>query len=1454
MLHSLDRLGRCPSPQVVAPLPERAILMDTKTCPSPGQLTAFVLGTLDEPQITSIAEHLDLCPTCEQAVAGMEDITDSVVDGLRRRSGEFQALSAEPELPEILGDYRLIRVLGRGGMGVVYEAEQIALGRRVALKVLPQQARLDPRLLSRFRREAQAAARLHHTHIVPVFGVGEADGVPFYVMQLIHGRGLDSVLRTRRSARKVGRDVTPTLVAASDCLGEGRAYWKSVARLGLQVAEALDHAHGEGFLHRDIKPSNLLIDDRASIWVTDFGLVKDLAEVADLTHSGAFLGTLRYAPPEALQGEKADTRGDLYSLGVTLYELATLRPAFEDNDRSRLMHRILHEDPAPPRQIEPALPRDLETIILKTCSREPSRRYQTAAELGADLQRFLDDQPIRARPLGQWGQALRWARRNPAVAGLMTTLLMVLTFGFAAVSTLWLKAENASRHAEARRVEAEQSLDRSEANVYYSRISQADLNYQLGDVSNALLNLSQCVPSGGEVDRRDWEWSHLRARLNAEIASFPGHRTWIFGLAPLADGRLVVGGGEPHFLNADENKPGDLRVWDVGDGKPLARLELPDLYSISAIAASPDGRALVTHDAGGPSRKSTLRLWDLASGKLAWERNDVDIFGGDGTFSADGRRFLAIDLRHTLLLDAATGSTLRTFPRARAARFTESDGHARISLLAAGSEVSVWDPETGKPSRDPNRLPFPDSIEHADFSPDGRWLAVLLHDATMAVWEVASGRRHLSLDDPGDAPSSGAFRPDSRAMAIGYRSGRVRVIDLFDSRGNEAYRGHEAAVQTLAFGPDGSTLASGDWSGTVKVWDLTRSPESLSLYGMKRGLTPSQVFTKVEDFAFLPDSDRVVGFRLPMAELAEWEAGSGVLLRRRRLDVATEAFIPGHLAEFSGDGRACVAADRFTNRLNRFDVATGRPDGAFSGMAGMINRVALNGDGRRVAAVGWKSRRIPQPSSEVAAWDAPGDAPTWRSPLDGELCGGLAISDDGRRLAVSSLVYRAGDASKPFPTCRIRILDGATGRLVRTRDYPWHGGTPPRFPVAFDRSGRLLAFVSTTDDGPRVGLWDVESGDERFQSETSDWPDTLAFSPDGRRLATASHTLVTLWDTQTGRSVLRLPIRDANPGAAYNTRVRFSPDGKTLAATHSQGQIVTWRADDGSIADRNRAAKARRFGWHLGLAFASASPEHASSFDFHVKALERQASGSPYQLAELHALDLRLGRFESADARLDALEGKLPDDPQPWFDHGWSALERGDAPRALRGFAGAASATAQAESITIVHMTMLALMERKDDLALRAAKRGAASWLRSGTIAERYPILVSTLSSPGPLDVAPELPSLTKAILALTKGHRPGEDDLLQSLAQLRAGDTPEAERRARLALTRPLPPSFVPVAHASLALALKARGDLPGARAELDKADAAHDLAHPKTQAQLGDGLYWLLSGALRREARKGL
>ena len=482
-------------------------------------------------------EHADELRGFLPALVAVEILKPNSIEGSGPTPGPTEIGGKQLER---LGDYRILGEVGRGGMGVVYEAEQESLGRRVALKLLAAHLLNEPRQVKRFLREARAAAKLHHTNIVPVFGVGEQNGNHYYVMQFIQGLGLDEVLDELRkmdgkgdlpaigsgehamSAVDIARSILkerhdaqgedsqdepadsmemPTVIESdaststsvvmpgqselSEVHESEASYWDGVARIGIQVSEALEHAHEQGTLHRDIKPSNLLLDGHGQVWVTDFGLAK-VAEADDLTHTGDILGTIRYMAPERFQGQ-CDARTDIYSLGITLYELLARRPAYLDPAREQLIRRIENEPPTPLRRVTPGIPQDLETIVNKAIEKDPAHRYRTAQNLADDLQRFVNDEPIHARRISVRERFVRWSRRNPVVAGSVSVAAVAL-LAVAVISALFAQSQGESASelrntVTARDVaitELETALDRLEAAQSELKIESARLALEKG--------------------------------------------------------------------------------------------------------------------------------------------------------------------------------------------------------------------------------------------------------------------------------------------------------------------------------------------------------------------------------------------------------------------------------------------------------------------------------------------------------------------------------------------------------------------------------------------------------------------------------------------------------------------------------------------------------------------------------------------------------------------------------------------------------------------------------------------------------------------------------------------------------------------------------------------------------------------------------------------------------------
>lgn len=762
-------------------------------------------------------------------------------------------------VPQQLGEYRILREVARGGMGVVYEAVQESLGRHVALKVLPYQSLLNPHYLARFRRETRAAAGLHHSNIVPVFGVGEHEGVHYYAMQFIRGLGLDEVLAELKRMKHVehaadapgqsghvenvlhGRgDVSavelaqslvtgisvkplpepapttpgePIFTPAANALGSplteispGRlsdtfslssssmalpgaertrnikqTYCQSVAQIGVQVAGALAYAHQQGILHPDVKPSNLLLDTRGTVWLTDFGLAK--ADDSDeLTKTGDVVGTLRYMAPERFQGQ-ADYRSDVYSLGVTLYEMLTLRPAHQEPDRAHLIRQIMNQDPPRLRQVDGSIPRDLETVVLKAMDKEPARRYQSAEDLADDLGRFLADRPIQARRASAWERGWRWCRRNPLLAfSISTAAVLLVAVTIVSFFSAWRLARQLHQTQEAELL--------GKRRLYEARIAEAQARRWGGRVGQRFDSLRVL----GEAAKiaRDLELDEAkRLALRNEVIAC----TCLTDLRPLRE--LPCPGESPWLAfdadlarHAQADMQGTVTVRRVDDDRVL--VELPGVSKpgqIGWVALSPDGRFLPVRHDGWPEVQ--VSIWDL------------------------NRREAVLRVPAGCACDFSPDST-------------------RVAVSRYDGSVGLYNLVTGKEERrlTPGRAVTPPVGPFCYFNAQCSKLAsYIMNDSRVCVWDLRSDSpaRTLAFPDPVNAL---AWHPGGGLLAVGDCQMRIHLWDMEAERPHKVLEGHDLTVSGLAFNRGGDLLASTSWDGTTCLWDprvgkaLVRIPDA----------------------------------------------------------------------------------------------------------------------------------------------------------------------------------------------------------------------------------------------------------------------------------------------------------------------------------------------------------------------------------------------------------------------------------------------------------------------------------------------------------------------------------------------------------------------------------------------------------------------------------------------------
>ena len=567
-----------------------------------------------------------------RSLAELADEASELPDGDRDEEGRA-----------VFGNFRIVREVGRGGMGVVYEAEQAALKRRVALKILPQSSVMDPRALQRFQLEAQVAGWLQHPRIVPVHDVGLVRGVPYYAMQFIEGGSLADLIGELRhlvhgevvagnppseglGALAAGmlsgrtsfrRDIEGSRADAplksdvdhSENSGDPsvrtRAYLRAVATMGLQAAEALGYAHDQGIVHRDIKPANLLIDLRGGLWVADFGMANVQGD-AGMTVTGDLPGTLRYMSPEQASGRRAmvDRRSDIYSLGATLYEMLALQPAVSGGDRQEIFRRIFEEEPTPLRRLNSAVPFDLATIVAKSMAKDPSSRYETAWQLAEDLERFLDGRPIVARPVGPMVRGWRWCRRKPLQAGLIAALGLTIVIAFAAITWSWRKEVRQKQYLLVAEREARGQAARAAAINRFLIEGLLDRAEPASNPAANRLTLSEALD---------------RAAMTVG-SSFAGQPE-VEATIQLAIGRAYHGLGE--YIKSESHYRAAQKLFEsLGDRDEAGRLEAAaehghllshlgrwDEAEPILARALPDARRIL-----GPSHKTSLRAAEYLAG------------------------------------------------------------------------------------------------------------------------------------------------------------------------------------------------------------------------------------------------------------------------------------------------------------------------------------------------------------------------------------------------------------------------------------------------------------------------------------------------------------------------------------------------------------------------------------------------------------------------------------------------------------------------------------------------------------------------------------------------------------------------------------------------------------------------------------------------------------------------
>jgi WD40 repeat protein/serine/threonine protein kinase len=1060
------------------------------------------------------------------------------------------AIPAQP-----LGDFQLLREIGRGGMGIVYEAIQLSLGRPVALKVLPFAATMDPRQLQRFRHEAQAAAMLHHANIVPVFGVGCERGVHYYAMQLIKGNSLAAMIDELRGevGKKDDREgmkdesearsadlhssliprpsSTPTVPVAAlttQRTRRDRVHHRHIAELIAQAAEALEYAHTMGVVHRDVKPANLLLDEAGHLWVTDFGLAK-LDAAVGMTVSGDLIGTLRYMSPEQALARHGlvDHRTDVYSLGATLYELLTLRPAVDGQDKRELLYKIAFEEPVALRKLDKSIPAELETVTLKCLAKSSSERYATAQQLADDLRQWLADQTIKAKPPTLTERVRRWARRHRPVAwavGASVLVILVLSVIALAVGNTLIKHEQKQTRA---------ARDELEWRFYFSQIALAEHECAFNNMSRAGLLLAAC-PS----HLRGWEWHYvMRLRFGGVLPLRQAGPVRCVAFSP--DGRCLASGGGD----------GTVKLRDVA-GRAIRDLHAHNDLVVS-VAFSPDGRRLAT--AGWDA---AIKIWDVDSGRLILSFDSGSLRGiYRVVFSPDGRSLASCgkdDNCAVKVWDAATGAVRHSLTgnRSEARGLAYSPDGRR--LVSAGSDgvARVWDLTTGREILKCRSTG--ESLHSAAFSPDGRRLAAAGGGLStgqardVVVWDAGTGDELLRLCGHTKSVIDLAFSPDGRRLASAGEDLTVKIWDMETGQEALTLRGHEDSVWAVGFSPDGHRLASAGADDTVRIWDATPLSGRESGMRLAFGMHTKEVFC----VAFSPDGTRLASGGEDKS-VRVWDPATG----DQRLCVRGFGGAV-HALAFSPDGRRLAAVPWDDDEtLVVLDAHTGQESCRFLHAAN--DTAVFSPDGKLVASAGWDDR--------VKVWDLGARRQYLTFPGHRWNVKSMAFSPDGRRLASAGFdkavnvwdtapgqEYRVVSAMGALPP----LLNSLAAVTVALSDRPvaslHHTGAV--WGVAFSPGGDRL--VSGGMD-KAVRIWNANTWEEVVTlRDPTGGVTALALSPDGRQVATGgTDATVKIWDIASGEL-----LRTLHGHMHWVVGVAFSPDGRQVASCSLDGTVKLWDA------------------------------------------------------------------------------------------------------------------------------------------------------------------------------------------------------------------------------------------------------------------------------------------------------
>ena len=1121
-----------------------------------------------------------------------------------------------------IGDFRIVREIGRGGMGVVYEAEQLSMGRQVALKVLPFAALLDHRQLQRFKTEARAAGSLHHPHIVPVFSVGTERGIHYYAMQLIEGPSLAEVIqgpdvseedlghaqRIDQAAQETSELATPPSGLSPRLVSETRRniqaaistkrstskldYYRTVARWGQQAAEALAYAHENGVLHRDIKPANLLLDGASNVLVTDFGLAR-LESDASMTMTGDVLGTLRYMAPEQALGKRVlvDQRADIYSMGVTLYELITTKPAFAGSDRQEVLHKIAVEEPVAPRKINTAIPADLETIVLKAAAKAPEDRYASAAQLAEDLGRFLANKTISARPPTLVDRTRKWLRRHSLVAwSIAATLLMLI---FASVAGLaWSRQKNAQlaiavSKAETKTKEASDAFARESAALTAATTAHAQTQLALGDAQLAEQQarkslylatmrkshddlrrrdsagfaeaMLRFMPKAGEHDLRDWEWYYLLSLYHQEEKVLRAHVNGVMDVAFHPKERSL----------ATASADGTVRLWDPVTWSLVTTIG--QLNSAEAIAWHPDGQLLAV-----ATRGEKIHVWNTSTRSKLGE---IDLGGTSRSvaFSPNGKYIAAADRDASWSVwDAGTFQPIwsKDVQGAMCMGWSPDGSKLACGTNTSESKVRLLDATNGETLDEVGG--FENGVFDLAWSPSGKEIAVC--EAHKAIKVIAADNLELlHSTNVSRTMEKVSWSPNGMSIAAGIG----RNVQIYDRQLElqTTLSGHSGTVLSVDWKSDNNTVVAGATGGTTRVWNVDQTPNPIgtSVVCPDLGGPNATFFSSTGRFlAVLERSSN----KLVVRDLSD-----GDVLQKYAADSNDDATAvawngnDSRLAHTQTDGQAIILCD----------VTNGRSSLLTSIHDGRIRQLDWSPVNERLAAVVVMNEELKQ--------ETPRENVTTTIRVLNTETGVLERSISIRAPTVRMAWDPSGEriASVEYSGWGVvgRIWDASTGEVLHTLSgHHRNSGVPKWSP-----DGSHIAAFGWMG---HISIWDAQSGMLKHRVYGHESETTGAWHPDGKRfLSLGEEGSMRLWDVESGERILGIEAQYPN--------AMFSPDGLKLYLSGTSLDVIDLQ--DSMILGRRQLIES-----------AGSVLIHRRAFDEAEELIESLDPGSPERLYLLRLL------------------------------------------------------------------------------------------------------------------------------------------------------------------------------------------------------------------------------------------